>query len=234
MRNYKVSEIMKEKKDPIDDINISVSILEKESRFKILLHLIGTNELSLGELTERIGKSKSTISRDLQELIAHNMVLESRIDKTTKSKYYTIDRDFLYDTTAKLTNPETLDTLTPDGLKNNFNLLIEMVIYSVFILNNTLPLVGRYLELFKDARQDIKIENRVTFEQWLKDMNFHFRFTPLSKEGYEIHEKHYREFVKNVNEELYQVEKNKAGAGEYITWNLVFPIQKILKWTKPN
>ena len=138
---------------------------------------------------------------------------------------------FFIECDPNLTNPKTLDTLNPEGLKANFNLIIDMIIYSVFILGNTLPLASRYLELFKEARQDIQIEDRSEFEQWLKDMNLHFRFTPLSEKGYQVHEKHYREFVKNVNEELMQVEKDNQFSGEYLTWNLVLPIHRILSWT---
>lgn len=223
---------MNENKNNSGDKNISISILKKESRFKILMHLIGTNELSLGELSKRIGKSKSTISRDLHELISQKMVTETRTDKTTKSKYYTVNRDFLFKTMANLTKPDLLDTLTPDELKENFNLVLDMINYSMFILNNTLPLAERYLELFKETRQDVQIENREMFIQSLVDMNFHLRFTPLSEEGYKTHEKHYRRFVRNVNEELQQIEKNKPSTGEYLTWNLVLPIKRILDWTK--
>jgi DNA-binding transcriptional ArsR family regulator len=213
------------------DSRESINVIQKESRFKIVLCLIASSELSLGELSKLIGKSKSTISRDMQELIKHDLVLETRVDKKTRSKYYTINRDFLFQTLSKLSSPQYSESLSAVELKENFNLILDMITYSFFILNNTLPLVNQYIELFKKAREGITIENNEVITEWLKDMNVHLRFTPLSQKGFEVHEKHYKEFAIKVNKDLYEVEKDQSFSGEYLTWNIVLPIKRILEWT---
>jgi len=75
------------------DPRITIEILEDEIRFKILMLLQMYGDLSLSELTEKIGKSKSTLHRHLQKLLEMDLVEESKeiqVRGNIPAKYYKI------------------------------------------------------------------------------------------------------------------------------------------------
>ncbi len=74
MQNFESSEL------PGEDVTLTANVLKAMAhplRWKILCSL-GNNELSVGEIVERVGTSQSNISQHLEQLRNKNVVVSRR------------------------------------------------------------------------------------------------------------------------------------------------------------
>ncbi len=205
-------------------------ILSKKSRFQIFLNLLVYPELSLTELSKFTGKSKTTIHRDLQEMIVAGLVKEYRQDSSTKSKYYVIQRKTIFRDIQILTSPEKMDKLSAEERKSTFNLLISMVNSAFFILENSIGIITKYIDRFKEAKQDLSLPDYQTFLRWIKELGVSIKFVPLSNKTLPLYEKYMTNFSTDVNSELLTSElEEELFSGEYLAWNLILPLKKALK-----
>ncbi len=213
-----------------DNAGNLIEVLSKKSRFQIFLHLLVYPELSLTKLSESVGKSKSTVHRDLQELIEAGIIKEHRQDSSTKSKYYVIQKKTIFQDLHMITSPDKMDKLSAEERKNTFNLLMSMIDSAFFILENSIGIVTKYVERFKEAKQDLSLPDHQTFLRWMKEFGVSLRFAPLSNKTFPIYEKHLKNFYSEVNSELLTSElQEDLFNGDYLAWNVILPMKKALK-----
>ncbi len=213
-----------------DNAGNLIEVLSKKSRFQIFINLLVYPELSLTELSESIGKSKSTIHRDLQELIESGIIREHRQDSSTKSKYYVIQKKSIFQDLQIITSPEKMNKLSAEERKSAFNLLLSMIDSAFFILENSIGIVTKYVERFKEAKQDLSLPDNETFLRWIKEFGVSLRFVPLSNKTFPIYEKHLKNFVSEVSSELLSNDlQEDLFNGDYLAWNVILPMKKALK-----
>ena len=207
-----------------------VDILTKESRFMIFLYLLAYPELDLGELSKRIGKSKSTIHRDLQVLIDREIVKEVRQDFSTKSKFYALNPKFIFEDMKELQSAENLAKMNEEQRKKYFEFMIKTTRNAFFVLENSINMTYRYLDYFKDFKKDLPIPDIDTLSTWGQELGVGIRIIPLSEKTFPIYIKHYAKFGEELNKELYEKqEEDEIFGGEYLVWHVVLPLRRILR-----
>ena len=207
-----------------------LDVIAKESRFMIILYLLSYPELGLGELSKRIGKSKSTIHRDLKILLKHGIVNEVRKDYPTKSKYYALDPKFIFEELKDLQSPEHIAKMSQEQRRKLFEFLIESTKKAFLILNNSINLTFRYLDYFEDIKRNLPIPDLETFSMWGRELDLGIRVIPLSEKTYHIYGKHFAKFSQELSKELYEIQKKgEILGGEYLVWHVILPLRKILR-----
>ena len=207
-----------------------VEVLSKESRFMIFLYLLSYPELDLGELSKRIGKSKSTIHRDLQVLIEKGIVNEIRQDYSTKSKFYALNPKFIFEDLPELQSPTSIAKMTEEKRKEMFEFIIQTSKNALFILDNSINLTFRYLDHFKHLKKALSIPDSETFFTWGQELGIGIRIIPLSEKTFPIYVKHYVKFAEELNKEIYESQKDEEIlGGEYLVWHVNLPLRKILR-----
>ena len=207
-----------------------IEILSKESRFKILLYLFAYPELSLSDISDYINKSKATAHRDLKEMISMGIVKELRQDASTKSKFYCIEKDFFLSLLRSLSSWDNIEKMKPEERDKIFFLIITMIKNAFFILENSIELTSKYLDFFAKTKENVPIQNTNTIMQWLRELDVSIRFLPLSQRTFLKYSEKLAKFAKEVNEELLSEElKEELFEGDYIAWNVILPLKKILK-----
>ena len=221
------SQRSKDTKDSEEDM---LDILAKESRFMIILYLLSYPELGLGELSKRIGKSKSTIHRDLKILQKHGIVYEIRQDYSTKSKYYALNPKFIFEDLRNLQSPESIERMSEEQRRKLFEFLMESTKKAFYILDNSINLTIKYLDYFEDLKKNLPIPDLDTFTMWGRELDLGIRVIPLSDKTYPIYGKHFARFSQELNKELYDIHKKEEEmGGEYLVWHVVLPLRKILR-----
>jgi len=207
-----------------------IEILSKESRFKILLYLIAYPELSLSDLSDHINKSKATAHRDLKEMISMGIVKELRQDPSTKSKFYCVEKDFFFSLIKTLSTRNNIEKMTTEEREKTFFLIITMVKNAFFILENSIALTHKYLDYFARTKENIQIQKPDTILQWIQELDVSIRFLPLSQKTFPKYIEKLTKFATEINEELLSEElKEELFEGDYIAWNVVLPLKKILR-----
>lgn len=128
-----------------DSFYRQMKILQDPITFKVYLLLLTYNELSLVELTQKVGKSKPTVFRHVQKLIEADFVTESREEKVRGSilaKFYRPKMDnfapknpFMPDQLQSLSNEDRIrfyrEICRATGVSINFikSALDELQIY---------------------------------------------------------------------------------------------------------
>lgn len=217
-----------------EDVNESeesiVEILSKESRFMIFLYLLSYPELDLGELSKRIGKSKSTIHRDLQLLIKIGVVNELRQDFSTKSKFYALNPKFIFEDLKELQSADHLAKMNSEQRRRYFEFIVRTTRNAFFVLENSINLTFRYLDYFEDLKKDLSIPDLDTLSRWSQELGVGIRIVPLSDKTFPVYVKHYSKFAEELNKELYEVqEQGEILGGEYLIWHVILPLRKILR-----
>jgi len=207
-----------------------VEVLSKESRFMIFLYLLSYPELDLGGLSKRIGKSKSTIHRDLQVLIETGIVNEIRQDYSTRSKFYALNPKFIFEDLPELQSPTNIAKMTEEKRKNLFEFIIQTARNALFILDNSINLTYRYLDHFEHLKKALSIPDPETFFRWGQELGVGIRIIPLSEKTFPIYVKHYTKFAEELNKEIYESQGNEEVlGGEYLVWHVNLPLRKILR-----
>jgi hypothetical protein len=128
------------------------------------------------------------------------------------------------------TKTNKMDKLSAEERKNTFNLLMSMIDSAFFILENSIGIVTKYVERFKEAKQDLSIPDHQTFLRWMKEFGVSLRFAPLSNKTFPIYEKHLKNFYSEVSSELLASElQEDLFDGDYLAWNVILPLKKALK-----
>ena len=220
----------KDFEEKVDSVLNFIEILSKESRFKILLYLLAYPELSLTDISDYIEKSKATVHRDLKEMIAMGIVKELRQDPSTKAKFYAIEKDFFFSLLKGLSTTENIKKMSSEERQNLFAMIVTMIKNAFFMLENSIGLVLKYIDFFAKTKENIEISDMDTIMQWMQELDLTIRFIPLSQKTFPRYIEELTKFATVVNTDLLSDElKEELFEGDYIAWNVILPLKKILR-----
>lgn len=134
-------------KELADNFYQQMKILQDPITFKIFLLLLTYNELSLVDLTQKVGKSKPTVFRHVQKLIEANYVTESREEKVRGSilaKYYRPKMDNF--TPKNPIRPDTLQSLSNEDRIRFYREICRAIGVSIHFIKSALDELQAYLD----------------------------------------------------------------------------------------
>jgi DNA-binding transcriptional ArsR family regulator len=186
---------------------IKMRILQDPITFKIFILLLTFHELSLTQLTQKIGNSKSTTLRHLNKLIDANFVIESREEKVHSSKPAKYYRPKLDNFQPKNDlNATSLEKLSYDGRIRLYKEICSATGVSINFMKSTLDDVQKYLE----NKTPQEIQDYVLAPDIVLGLNL------MSEKAYhkwlEVYQKAMLEFYQSMQEELMNPETEKPFA----------------------
>jgi DNA-binding transcriptional ArsR family regulator len=164
--------------DETDPLRI-IKALSIESRYSIFLYLLIYNELTLDELSNLLGKSKSTIHHHIQELIDVSVVNEYT-KAGSKTKYYKLK---IFNIRPQLVKSFGLEAFKNISQEKQTQLLYDFVDISHannYIMQNLLELL---IETEENALQMINAGKQLPIEG-RKDIVDHFIASQLISGNY--------------------------------------------------
>jgi DNA-binding transcriptional ArsR family regulator len=200
----------------------TLTLLNDLTRLRLILLLIVFRKLSLTELSELLGRVKSTTSHHLKKL---NEVLNIF---TKKESIYELVPNFL----EKLSvNSEDLKNIKKEDNKQLFHYVIQNDIKYFQLIINIFDLINQIYKFIDESgsmeksKSDIKsqnvyLENRVKYNAWF-----------LTEKGKESYEKLIKEFNHKMVEILTRDEENgEKDPRSYLVLNTFIPLEKIIQF----
>jgi DNA-binding transcriptional ArsR family regulator len=186
---------------------LKMKLLQDPITFKIFLLLLTYNELSLVELTQKVGKSKPTVFRHLQKLIEANYVIESREEKVRGSilaKYYRPKLDNFSPSHAMA--PDQLQLLPTSEKIRFYREICQATNVTINFIKSALDELQLYLEnkpaeeipnfvLAPDISLSLNVLSEKAYQKWL-----------------EIYQKAMMEFYQTMQPELMNPDTEKPYA----------------------
>lgn len=228
----------------IDDCNKAIALLDVldwEIPSLIYLYLRTHGELSLKQLANSIGKSKTTIKRHLDPMLNSDLIKE-RIFK--KAYYYQLDEGLLRlntpfakfvgsDSSRKEIFENLLENMTHDQLE-----IVNKASFSIFkiglkILQNNLDATLNYVDVFASMTPDV---NRIIDTNKL--INVTLIFTALNDDNKPIFNKHWDIFLENYNKEISshiadpkkkRIPNFEPIATTDLAWQIIIPTKQMFK-----
>lgn len=174
-----------------------IKIMQDPLTFKVFLLLLTYNELSLVELTQKVGKSKPTVFRHVQKLIEANFVQESREEKVRGSilaKFYRPKLENFAPSYAL--SPERLQAFSDEERLRLYKEICMVTGVTVNFIKSALD----ELQLYLDTKPKEEIPNYILAPDITLSLNM------LSEKAYhkwiEIYQKAMMEFFQTMQAEL--------------------------------
>ncbi|UCC19775.1 MAG: helix-turn-helix transcriptional regulator [Promethearchaeota archaeon] len=197
-----------------------IDVLKSSIRFRIysLLHLYP--ELSLSEISKKMGKSKSTIHHHLKELIDYELIELSREEKVRGNilaKFYSLKPGHIEKLSDTDSETHKATQATIDFLKTYLNFALR-----------TIELYKNFFESFELQENGIdKLKELLKDEQGFSSMVF------LSEEKFKKVHRLYQEFVKEVNK--IEIENGKIKDEKpFFIFTLALPLKKVIEEMTQN
>jgi len=204
-------------------------LLEKDSRLQIVLYLFAYPKQSLSQLTDNVGKSKSTISRDLSVLLDGGVVRE--VKNTTNhgnAKSYELTTEFIDENLLNYADPELFATLTNKERKELFRLTMAYSEHTIQLLEKMLLQVSEYLHSFQTRKEGLDISTFDVFQSWMNEFGVTLRMMPMNQELFGEFLQEYQDFIVKFQEEHNFKLENELKEADYLIWSIFLPLKKII------
>ncbi|MBY9005556.1 MAG: winged helix-turn-helix transcriptional regulator [Candidatus Lokiarchaeota archaeon] len=208
----------------------SVAFLKNKISLGIILRLLMFQELSFTELSKALKKSKSTIHRNVQDLMKSGLIhisKEVKVRGSIKAKYYKISEDFINFLALKnedsfsIIKNEIIDDIKLESYMNKIKTKIAIVKNPLEGLNNYVNNLHDKATL--DNSQSIYNEIQNNIEPNISTML-------LSRAQFKQLIEHIKEFYKNLKIITKEVKNNENTTEKpYIFSMFFFKIKEVLE-----
>ncbi len=214
----------------IQNIMKMLESMNNSTRIRLILILLIYNELSLTNLSKKLGVSKSTVLRHLKALISTNLikVRKQQVNVSRKKHYYSIVPNLLQ--IIRLSSSE-LKSISPEkalaarilDLKND-----RLTLRTIKNIMNEFLLYYKNLE--EQIEQDPPINHREIEQTFSTENICRFYLWIFNKKQFEVFRAKYLAFLQDLLKEMEQYQNYKEEKQEinpYFVWHMIAPIKKI-------
>lgn len=217
-------------------------VFESKTRFRILLFLMVSGELSLTELAEKMNKSKPALHHHLQKMIEADVVVVSREEPYRGSimqKFYTLAPGFQPPYLSGISAEEIFEQAKegPEKRQELVKRIVEIQKSVTSYLKSSLELIDVYNEFLLEeaqAKEDLSLED---FQELVTSQKIGYRIDFMS----EKHLTFYRDEIERVRAELRErmIKEKELAQGtdsvlgwEYVINTMILPIKYLLELEK--
>ena len=204
--------------------------MNNSTRLRLILILLIYNELSLTNLSKKLGVSKSTVSRHLKALISTNLikVRKQQVRASRKKQYYSIIPNLLQ--IIRLSSSE-LRSIPPEKALAARILDLKNDRLTLRTIKNIMNEFLLYYENLEEQIEQDPPTNHQEIEQTFSTENIcRFYLWMFNKKQFEVFRAKYLEFLQDVLKEMEQYQNYKEEKPEinpYFVWHMIAPIKKI-------
>lgn len=206
------------------DLSLLMEMFENETSFEIIMLLITYRELSLTQLTDKIGKSKPTIHRYLQRLQKSDIVKETREKKVRGNiyaKYYSANIKKLQE--LPYISQEEYTKLNSEQKIEVYKVVIEFLKPTISFLKNSLEKLHSFLDNLASATNE-------TIQQFMAPQDLHLTMNFFNEVQYQKYLQLLIDFKQKMLKMLVEEEKKNPGATKpYLVFDSIIPFKKILE-----
>lgn len=233
LEKTKIIAIIENHKKRLEQTVKIIEALDSDVKLQIILFLYVYGELSLGELSNKLDKSKATISRHVSSLKSLKIVevRKKQIRSPIKKQFYSISPDFI---DQILLLEDQLQTLKPEEA---IDILIKELKMDKFFLDMIKNVIGQAIPYFNDLESKLETFGTSNFDQTQKfyyKNRCRYMIWPLDEEEYEFYRNKQAKFLGEIRMELTKRAKIKSKDDitqkSHVAVNLSFPIKKILEF----
>lgn len=207
--------------------------LDSDLRLDLVFQLILNPEISLTEITDKVGKSKATVSKHLH--ILHDMgfvtIREEQVRGPIKRQLFSLKENILKFICLDLENIHSI----PESQKVTlYKKIVGHSNHEMNLVQRIMKLAIPFNEKLQQRIEDFGKVSEISARKLYDEYRMHNFLYALDNEEIQIYISEYKEFTKRLTERLetYRSQPDYSYHGkENVVWVGYFPIQKILRGT---
>lgn len=218
-----------------------LEMLKNRIPTNIFLMLSAYGELSLKSLSELVGKSKATILRHTRLMVEYNVIVEySKEDD--RSKYFKLHPKRFTLSTPEIILPY-IKKMNQEERKEMYTSMIAFDKSNIHVMKYILDIVLRYMDFFNETKTNIDISEDM-IKNMFNEMDLYLTWDMYDRNTFELYQKHQKIFYENLKKDIdkyldsRKIETNDGSENlnykefDYIRWNIVVPLKKLLKFSQ--
>ena len=216
--------------DFIEDIS---EIYGNKTRFQIVMSLQVYHELSLTQIAEKIGKTKSTTHRHVRILLKVGIVEESREEKvrgSIKTKYYKLVQKERQLPGLKIRSIMAIEDIE-ERLKA-LNILLKVLEIQTQQFDNSVGMVGNYINYISSELKRGDLADFQRISEFFEENQIAFKPNYLTKNQFKRYMDLYDEFHEKVEQLIKESEGKEEQEKHYFILTLMLPLKKLLELGK--